>query len=150
MRRIALALLARWPAVAALALAGCAHVDNQPSASEPFALVRFAAAPDAFPDQPVVKTFDGHSVKPDRDYRVKPGQYEVVCRMVLDTVQFSESEKVLSSNTSGKTTSVLVLGGGTMEHERRVRFLTNTLTVLAGWRYEINGEQVSKKFMQVR
>lgn len=99
----------------ALALAGCAQLRHQTTALEPHGVVRFEITSDPYPDQPVVKTFDGLPVSPGREYRVKPGPHELVCR------------------------AVEIVGP-----HRRPRCLTNSLTIDAGWLYDVTGENVGK------
>jgi hypothetical protein len=99
----------------ALALVGCARLDHQTGALEPHGLVRFETTSDPFPDQPVVKTLDGLPVSAGRDYRVKPGKHELVCRVVE------------------------IVGPS-----RRIRHVTNSISIEEGWLYDVTGENVGR------
>jgi hypothetical protein len=52
----------------AAVLEGCAPFDHHPGAQEPCAVVAFVDVSEPFPDQAVVKTFDGPNVKIGRDH----------------------------------------------------------------------------------
>jgi hypothetical protein len=136
---------------AAVILAGCAPFDHQPSTQEPHAVVSFAGVSDPFPDQPIVKSFDGHSVKVGREYRVQPGKHEWVCRVVDVSIEAADSAIVLSTKKTEKsTTTVFVSGVATYSDVRQARYVTNTLTVEAGWRYEVDGNGVMKRLLQMK
>lgn len=147
---------------AMVALVGCAGFKDQTNLAEPHAIVLVTDQSDVPSETGRVKKFDGLPVNAGREYRVRPGRHEV-------TLQFVETGLVTSSPfvvgaaiipTPPATLDVSQSGqmsvsgqnplGGMQPvvlnaESRRISYVTNTITVEAGWRYELDGEHVTKR-----
>jgi hypothetical protein len=141
-----------------LVVAGCARFGHQTSESEPHGVLRFASSSDRYEEQVAVKTFDGLPVSAERDYRVRPGRHELVYRVVERAVETYDPNFLGAGKTPDKpadpaaapagSTNVTAAAGrraaGASVVRRRTRYLTNSISIDAGWLYEVDGENVSK------
>ena len=154
-------MLWRLSLMAILLLAGCATFEHQTTEAEPHGTVVIKRGPD-LPDQPVVERLDGLPVVIGREYRVKPGEHQVIIRMVERGVAVYKGASVGVGQPSIPSPAIVTISesskpalsgdqlfGGTQPvqfniEERRFTYVTNSLTVQVGWRYELDGESVAK------
>ena len=146
----------------AMLLAGCAHFEPQTSELEPHGVVAVVKPLDFAGEAGVVKKLDGLAVRAGRTYRVKPGEHTVVVRFVETVIETSKPVTLFGIGTpsteqaadvhvseSGKTTVTGERPFSGMQpvnlsvETRRIRYTTNSISVQAGWRYELDGDRVT-------
>lgn len=154
----------RWRISAgmALLLAGCAHFEPQTSELEPHGLVTVVKPLEYAGEAGVVKKLDGLAVRTGQTYRVRPGMHTVVVQFVDTGVETSKPVTLFGVGTAPKerAADMHVSESGKMTvtgqqpfsgmqpatlsvETRRTRFITNSLSVQAGWRYELDGDRVT-------
>lgn len=145
-------------------LAGCAHFEPQTSELEPHGLVTVVEPLEYAGEAGVVKRLDGLPVRAGQTYRVKPGEHTVIVKFVETVVETSKPVTLFSLGTPRTEQPVNVqvseFGRTTVTGQqpfagiqpvnlsvesRRTLYLTNSLSVKAGWRYELDGDQVRTK-----
>ncbi|MBI3881670.1 MAG: hypothetical protein HY301_16600 [Verrucomicrobia bacterium] len=154
------------PVISLLLLAGgCARFEHQTGELEPHAMLLVVDTSDFGGDLGVVKKLDGLPVSAGGEYRLRPGAHVAIIQFVD---RFAESYKPASVTIGSKpdaatstppvnldvseTGKASVSGqspvGGGMQMvnvnvaNRRIRYLTNSITVEAGWRYELDGDKL--------
>jgi len=144
----------------ALLLAGCARFEHQTSQSEPHGLVMIVVDSGDM-DIPVVTKLDDLPVSDGRVYRVKPGEHEVTIRFVQRGYETYQPMMIGLGDAKVEPATVTVPESGRPEAEgvkpfttmqpvnlniedRRITYVTQTIKVEAGWRYELNGRDISK------
>lgn len=139
-----------------LFLTGCAHLEHQTTKSEPHALLTVTKRVDLQIPGGKLKTLDGLPVSAGRTYRLRPGNHAVVTDIIATvvdtatpwsrtTVGFWQLEpaangrppELTEHNRSGSQLSDRMV----ME-TRRVRSVTNSISVKAGGRYELVADQL--------
>jgi hypothetical protein len=156
-----------------LLLAGCAQFQHQTGESEPHALVTVVKpgnSPGPFGE---VKSLDGLPVSAGQAYRVKPGTHTVVVQFVETVTETSQRytatlfhagnapplEEQPANVHLSQTGGVSVTGQqpfATMQpanlsvEDRRTRTTTQSISVKAGWHYELKGNLVTEKPSSVR
>ena len=143
-------------------LAGCAHFEQQTSELEPHGLVTIVKPLDFSGEAGVVKKLDGLAVRAGQTYRVKPGEHTVIVQFVETGIETSKPVTLLGVGNppaepttdvhlspSGQATvtgaqpfSGMQMANLTVE-THRIRHVTNSISVQAGWRYELDGDRVT-------
>jgi hypothetical protein len=144
----------------ALLVAGCAEFQHQTGLSEPHGVVRIVMPADPHTNFRVVK-LDGLPVSVGREYRVRAGEHLVTVRVVESSVLHYEPVTVGAGDVVDQRGTLNIPASGassvTGEHpfsgmqmlnvdveDRRISYVTNSITVEAGWRYDLEGDTVSK------
>lgn len=140
-------------------LLGCAQFEHQTAQSEPHCLVRIANASDSGGAHGAVNKFDGRSVREGKEYRVTPGRHLVIIQYAETvlanykplSIGMRSSEAVdVRVPTSGRASVSGVNPNSGMQpvnlsfEDRRLRYATNSITLEAGWRYELDGDNVTR------
>jgi antitoxin component YwqK of YwqJK toxin-antitoxin module len=148
-----------------LLFTGCASFQHQTSETEPHALVIVTQERDV-PEQPTVIQIDGLPVRPYREYRVTPGEPEVI---ISEMVRFDKTyaqEPMISGQSNptltlshseepdlNDTSSVM---NPSFNQPLNIRlkswvayYTTNSIMVESGWRYVLDGMQVSKTSLSI-
>lgn len=145
---------------AVLCLAGCATYESTVSESEPHAVIRFVRPAESSLDQRTVKKLDGLPVRLGRDYRIAPGNHEVVVR-VVETGGDSYSPVTVGAASADTAATVNMSQSGQMTvsgtqpfaamqpvnldiESRQLNDLPQILTIEAGWLYEFDGYENKK------
>ena len=148
-----------------LLVAGCVGLKHQTSESEPHALV--VIAPDSgVRERPVVERIDGRKVKSGAEYRLTPGEHEVIVLVMVQIDETYETSKIIGIGDTGQspatltipesgdpelsgTTPSAALGAASQPVNLRFEgwtasYITNSILFEAGWRYVLDGEEVGK------
>lgn len=143
-----------------LLFTGCVHFHHQTSEDEPHALV-VIAQDSGEREQPVVKKIDGLPVRPGGEYRVVSGEHQIII-LIMERFDETYGPWVGSADPSSPTLNIsqsdeTELSGGRpypfspAQQSLNIRadgwvsrYVTNSITVEAGWRYVLDGERVSK------
>ena len=151
-----------------LLLAGCAQFQHQTAESEPHALVTIAQ-PENYPGpHGAVQSFDGLPVSAGKTYRVKPGTHAVVVQHVETVVQSGSPVKTTlfqvgnapmppdqpatvylsqsgGMSVTGQQPFAVMQSANLSVEDHRTRTTTRSITVKAGWQYELTGNFVIEK-----
>ncbi|HEY6168291.1 MAG TPA: hypothetical protein VI454_09650 [Verrucomicrobiae bacterium] len=149
---------------------GCTRLQHQTGELEPHALLLVVDTSRNGEDLGVVKKLDGLPVSAGGEYRLRPGVHVAVVQYVdrFATSYKPEGISIGNAAAGGSTPPVAVdvsetgkasvsgqpfVGGGPQAvnvsvADRRIRYVTNSFTVEAGSRYEMDGDRVTA--MRVR
>ena len=144
----------------AVLLAGCAHLQHQTSESEPHGLVTVVKTLDSPDELGVVQSLDGLPVSAGRGYRVRPGVHTVIVRFVETVIETSKPLSYGIGTPTEKPATVHVSEAGRTSvtgqqpfsgmqpvnlsvESRHIRYITNSISVQAGGRYELEGERMT-------
>lgn len=135
--------------------AGCAGVQHQTGESEPYGLVRIVKPTDYAVHLRSAR-LDGSRVSVGRDYRVKPGEHLVTIKVVEGATSVDNAFRDPPA-VGGAFREPATFNDAFTEFERQQRqrssvnvderhgtYTTNSFSVEAGWRYELDGYSVKK------
>lgn len=145
-------------------LAGCATFDHQTTEAEPHALVTVVKPRDSSLQPGMLRSLDGQRVSPGKTYRLRPGGHAVVVEFTETVTETARPKTLFSLGNApaekpanlriDETGRASVSGAQpfqgmqpaslTME-VRRVRAVTNSITVQAGGHYELVGDRLAGK-----
>jgi hypothetical protein len=140
-------------------VAGCAHFESQTLENEPHAVIHVVKVRGSSSEYGSSK-IDGLPVRFHKIFRVRPGEHEVVvCLLETATDSYTgltagaplwDSRANVNMSSSGQmtVTGIQPLGGMQMANlnmeSRQVSNYTNTISVEAGWTYELDGYSLTK------
>lgn len=143
---------------------GCASFEHQTTELEPHALITVVRPWDSSTQPGVLKSLDGLPVSAGKTYRVRPGPHAVVVEfteLVVETakpatftlfgnatpetpanVRISETGR---ASVSGQQSGAGMQSVNLSMEVRRIRAVTNSISVQAGGRYELVGDRLTTK-----
>ena len=156
-----------------LLLAGCAQFQHQTGEAEPHALVTIVKPGNSPGHQGMVKKLDGLPVSAGQSYRVKPGTHAVLVEFVESVVESAESARMTlfsagnmppeleqpanvhlsqsgGMSVTGQQPFAVMQPVNLSVENRRTRTTTQSISVKAGWHYELNGKLVTEKPIAAR
>ena len=145
-------------------LAGCATFEHQTTEMEPHAVITVVKPWEVAVGERVVKSLDGLPVSGGKSYRVRPGGHAVVVEFteLISATAKPKTVVLLGKAVSEPTADVRMSDGAptsvtgqlpfqsmqmanVTREARRLRSLTNSITVQAGGSYRLSGDEFTSQ-----
>jgi tetratricopeptide (TPR) repeat protein len=128
--------------VTTLLFSGCTSFQHQTRETDPHALVIIKQFR-GHQVQRMVTHFDGQLVQPHREYRVTPGEHQLIITEIVPVSGSSAMNKI--GEVPGESGTKITLSYLNLSHTTsRALNITNSIIVESGWRYALEGMLVHK------